>query len=269
MNKMGYFETRVRFPSPAPRTFFFEPTLVSEGALWIGCRKVGAFVLLKSAREMKRRWSKLRSWIRGVSDGNDLCLDRRLRMAPFFGIALCGVALAGCATFRAQPVSPEQTRDQFNNRSLGDASLCRFLGTNQVSVPGKNETWDLRALTLVAFFYEPGLAEAREQLAAIQAAQITAGERPNPSVSVTPGYDIGIPGNPSPWLVTLTSDWPIETGGKRRKRMAQASHLAEAARWDLVGAIWQARSRVRAAMVALYAAGENESFLICQLAAQS
>jgi outer membrane protein TolC len=218
---------------------------------------------------MKFLWSKLGFWSRGVSHCNDLYLERQLNVTPFLGIALCSIALAGCATFHAQPISPEQTRDQFNNRSLDNESLCRFLGTNQVGVPGKNEPWDLQALTLVAFYYQPALAEARQKLAVAQATQTTAGQRPNPSVSVTPGYDSGIPENPSPWLVTVTSDWPIETAGKRRKRMAQAGHLAEAARWNLVSTVWQARSRVRAALLAMYVARETEASLARQVVAQS
>src|SRR5208282_5207158 len=107
------------------------------------------------------------------------------------------------------------------------------------------------------------------QLAAAQAAQITAGQRPNPTVSLTPGYDGGIPGNPTPWLVTLTTDWPIETAGKRHIRLANAGYVSEAARWNLIGAFWQARSRVRAALLGLYAARQTESFLARQIGAQS
>jgi outer membrane protein TolC len=177
--------------------------------------------------------------------------------------------LAGCAAFHSQPISPEQTADSFGKRSLGDEHLRAFLETNQTPAPGPREAWNLKALTLAAFYYEPALAEARAQLASLQAAQITAGERPNPSVSATPGYDPGIPGSPSPWLVTLTTDWPIETAGKRHRRIDLAARKVESARWGLVGAVWQARSRVREALLALYAAGETESLLAGQVVAQS
>jgi outer membrane protein TolC len=86
---------------------------------------------------------------------------------------------------------------------------------------------------------------------------------------VTPGYDSQIPGNFSPWLVALNLDVPIETAGKRGKRLAQAGHLSEAARWNFVSAAWQTRSRLRAALLNLYAARETESLLTLQEAAQS
>ena len=177
--------------------------------------------------------------------------------------------LAGCAHFVPRPISPAETADAFNARSFGDEHLRSFLATNHVAAPGPGEAWGLKALTLVSFYYQPALAEARAQLAASQAARITAGQRPNPSLSVTPGFDSGIPGNPSPWLVPVSLDWTLETAGKRGKRMAQAEHLAEAARWNLAGTVWQVRSRARAALLNLYSARQTESLLGHQLTAQS
>src|SRR5579862_220480 len=177
--------------------------------------------------------------------------------------------VAGCATYHPQPISPEQTAAAFDARSLTAAGLCAFLETNQVSVPGPQAAWNLKQLTLVAFYYQPALAEARAQLLAAQAATITAGERPNPSVTVTPGYDSQIPDTPSPWIVPVSFDLPIETAGKRGKRIAEAEHLAEAARWDLVGTVWQTRSQVRAALLNLYAARETGALLARQETAQN
>ncbi len=179
------------------------------------------------------------------------------------------IFLAGCATYHPQPVSPEQTAAAFDARSLTDTGLCAFLETNRVAVPGPQAAWNLKQLTLAAFYYQPALAEARAQLLAAQAANITAGERPNPSVTVTPGYDSQIPDTPSPWIVPVSFDLPMETAGKRGKRIAEAEHLAEAARWDLVGAVWQTRSQVRAALLNLYAARETGALLARQEIAQS
>jgi outer membrane protein TolC len=113
------------------------------------------------------------------------------------------------------------------------------------------------------------LAEARAQLAVAQTAKITAGQRPNPSVTVTPGYDSQIPGNFSPWLVPLSLDVPIETAGKRGKRIAEAKHLSEAARCNLVGTVWQVRSQIRAALLSLYSTRETKALLSQQEMAQS
>ena len=172
----------------------------------------------------------------------------------------------GCSTFHSQPVSPRKTAGAFDARSLADENLRAFLETNHVTGDWPRQSWDLNALTLVAFYYQPALAEARAQWTAVEAAKITAGERPNPTVGFTPTYDTT---TPPPWIFGVTWDIPIETAGKRGKRVAQAEHLSEAAKWTFVGAAWQVRSHVRAALLNLFSARETESLLARQEAAQS
>ena len=199
-------------------------------------------------------WKFVRRWMFGV------------RCSMFLASIL---VLAGCATFHPQAISPEKSAADFDERSLSDAGLHAFLETNHVTGDWPRQSWDLNALTLAAFYYQPALAEARAQWAAVEATKITAGERPNPTLSVTPGYDNQIPDNFSPWLVNLNFDLPIETAGKRGKRIAQAGQLSEAAYWNFVSAAWQTRSHVRAALLNLYAARETESLLARREAAQS
>ena len=182
-----------------------------------------------------------------------------------FGIIL----LAGCATYHSQPLSPAKTVEAFDARSLTDDGLRAYLETNHVTGEWPRSSWDLNTLTLVAFYYQPAFAEAREQWASAQAAIITAGARPNPSVAFTPSYDTQIPDNPSPWIVPVTFDIPIETAGKRGKRIAQAKELSESARWDFIAAAWNTRSQVRTALLNLYSTRENESLLARQELAQS
>jgi outer membrane protein, heavy metal efflux system len=189
-----------------------------------------------------------------------------MKFLPFiFGIIL----FAGCATYHSQPISPEKTADAFDARSLTNEDLHAYLETNHVDGEWPRTSWDLNTLTLVAFYYQPAFAEARAQWASVEAGKITAGERPNPSVTVTPGYDSQIPGAPSPWIVPVTFDLPIETAGKRSKRIAQANALSDAARWDFISAAWQTRSHVRSALLNEYSARENESLLARQELAQS
>lgn len=176
---------------------------------------------------------------------------------------------SGCAAYHSQPISPEKTAAAFEARTLTNENLRAFLETNHVSGEWPHRSWDLSALTLVAFYYQPAFAEARAQWATTQTAEITAGERPNPSVSVTPGYDNQIPDNPTPWIVPVTFDIPIETAGKRGKRLVQARHESEAARWDFIATAWQIRSRLRTAFLNFYTARENESLLVQEEAAQS
>lgn len=177
-------------------------------------------------------------------------------------LALAG-QVAACAHFRPKPLSAAAGIAGFDSRSLQAPGLRVFLAANRVTAPapGRTRKWSLKALTLAAVYYQPALAQARAKLLAAQAARITAGERPNPSISVTPGYDAPVPGAVHPWIVPVSFDWPIETAGRRGYRLAQARHLAAAARWELVGTVWRVRSRLRAALLALYTARRSESLL--------
>jgi outer membrane protein TolC len=115
-------------------------------------------------------------------------------------------------------------------------------------------------LTLAAFYYHPDLDVARAKWAVTRAGEKTAGESPNPTVSVSPAYDTTTT-IPSPWVVTASFDIPIETAGKRGYRMAQARHLSEAARLNIASVAWAVRSRVRQRLLDLYTAREMEALL--------
>lgn len=186
-------------------------------------------------------------------------------------IILSGFLLAGCAHFKSSPLSPEKSAAQLSARRLDDAGLEKFLAQNRgrelKNWPVKN--WDLPALTLAAFYFHPSLEVARAQWLVATAGMKTAGARPNPSVTVTPGFDSQIPGNYSPWLVPVTFDLPIETAGKRGKRLAEAEKVAESARWNFVSAAWKIRSGVRASLGDLKMAECRAALLQAQLAAQN
>ena len=176
----------------------------------------------------------------------------------------------GLRAFSIQPLAPEKTAAQFEARRLDDAGLKKFLeqnlGHELQNWPQTN--WDLPELSLVAFYFHPSLEVARAQWLVAQAGLKTAGARPNPSVSVTPGYDSQIPGNYSPWLVPVTFDIPIETAGKRGKRIAEAEKISESARWNFVSAIWKIRSDVRASLLDLKISERRADLLQKQFSAQ-
>ena len=158
--------------------------------------------------------------------------------------------LTGCARFESRPLAPAQTAAQLEARSLADAGLKKFL-EQTLGQPVKTwplQQWNLTTLSVAAFYYSPNLAVARAQWEVAVADIQTASARPNPSVTVTPGYDTTTT-TLSPWLPMINFDWPLETAGKRGKRMAEARELADSARWDIVTAAWQVRSTLREALV--------------------
>jgi outer membrane protein, heavy metal efflux system len=186
-------------------------------------------------------------------------ISRSLALAASLGIIL---SLAGCAHYQPAPLSPEQSAAQLQTRSLADAGLRTFLEQNSA---GPTEwpltTWDFHRLTLAAFYYHPSLDVARAQWSVARAGVRTAGGRPNPVLSVAPGYSMNAPSGVSPWFPLMSIDVPIETAGKRGYRIAQAEHLSEAARLNIAGAAWQVRSSLRASLLDYVSARQRSQSL--------
>jgi|SRR5579859_365817 len=164
-------------------------------------------------------------------------------------IGLCFFAaliLSGCAARRYQPVPivPAETASRLEVQSLGDEGLHAFVEKNlgHPVMPWPPKTWNLATLSLAALYLNPSLEGAKARVEEAQAAIVTAGARPNPSLSVAPGV-------PSPYLFNLDFSVPIETAGKRGHRIQAARSLDQAARFDLADSAWKVRSGVRIALL--------------------
>jgi outer membrane protein TolC len=179
------------------------------------------------------------------------------------------VVLTGCVRFHSRPLSAEQTASAFEARSLDNSELQQFIAANlhQAVDPWPPASWDFSHLQLAAYYYHPDLDVARAKWGAAQAGVKTAGGRPNPVLNLSPEYG-SIP-VPSPWVLGLSLDVPIETAGKRGYRIAEAKDLSESARLDLALAAWEVRSRLRERLVEWRAAGERQAGLQTELELQA
>jgi outer membrane protein, heavy metal efflux system len=191
--------------------------------------------------------------------------DRFTIVATASAVAM---AFSGCARFEPKPLYPVGNVEIFQARTLADPGLRVFLVTNGFGDEWPRQTWDLRTLTLAAFYYHPDLDVARAKWAVATAGRQTATERPNPTLNVAPAYNTTT-SIPSPWLVTATLDISIETAGKRGYRIAEASHLSEAARLNIAGVAWQVRSLLRRALLDVYTSRETEALLTQQQVVQT
>jgi outer membrane protein, heavy metal efflux system len=176
---------------------------------------------------------------------------------------------AGCAIYHPEPISPSQTAAQLDSRRLDDPGLKQFIEQNlgQSVSEWPLKKWDLAHLTLAAFYFQPGLAVARAQWQAVDAGVKTAAQRENPTVNVAPGYN-STTRIPTPWMVDAGVDLPIETMGKRSKRIDAAKHLAAAARFDFITTAWKTRSDLRADLVEFLVSGRRANLLQREFSAQ-
>jgi outer membrane protein TolC len=178
------------------------------------------------------------------------------------GVALALSMTPACVRYHPQPIEPAKAMDAFEARRLTSTELKDFLLQNGDVKDWPPAVWDLKSLTLAALYYNPDMDVARAQWGVARAGRITAGERPNPTLNPLVGYNSTTPVSlMTPWIPEILLEIPIETAGKRGLRIAEARHLSEAARWDILKAAWDMRSRLRSTLLETYAAGERESLL--------
>lgn len=176
---------------------------------------------------------------------------------PLLPLILATAALTSCAHYQARPLSAETGSAEFAGRSLSDPGLRAFLAEQKVA----QGSWGLSRLSLAAAYFHPDVALARAEAGEAAAGIETAQMRPNPVFTFMPQFASFRAPPFTPWFFGPSVTIPIETAGKRSKRTAQALAAAEAARWRVSERAWQARSRVRAAMLELHGARQNIALL--------
>ena len=170
--------------------------------------------------------------------------------------ALTALALlAGCATYKPQPLDPAASLNRLETRTLADAGLRDFLAQNghPLSPASAALEWDLEQLTLAAFYFSPSLDAARADLAAACAGAQTARAWQNPTFAFTPGYNVDAAAGVTPWILGYTLNLPLEIG-LRKPRIDAAARREETARLALATIAWSVRASLRNALIELRAA---------------
>ena len=179
---------------------------------------------------------------------------RRLELAATLLLSATS-ACGHFATYEPSPI-PEPTPASFGQRILADEELRTFL-TEQGAPPRAN-AWTPRQLALAALYFHPALGEARAEVAAAEAAEITAGA--GPDVSITADISRAAKadeGKSTAWSYSLAAGLLFETGGKRNARLARARTATLQARLQLESTAWQLASS--AAQAAIRASGAEQA----------
>ena len=192
-------------------------------------------------------------------------LAGRLSISSFSALVL-GALLSGCAfqTYTAKPLDLHTIITEFREREPLDQGFQTFL-LNQGYQPEQLPltSWGLSEFTYSALYFHPDLDVARATWRASVAAEKTAGQRPNPGISVDTERHSETSGGISPWMLGLSIDIPLETGGKRQARIDRATSLSQAARIEIAQTAWQVRSRVHGSWID-YQASVAQSRLLDQ-----
>ncbi len=171
-----------------------------------------------------------------------------------FLLTLCTVAVTGCSVVRYEPrpLAPRRSAAAFAGRRL-DPSVRR---------------WTEKALVSEALAGHPEMALARAKLETAKAATGTAAARPNPTLAFSPVIASNPEGAASPWALGFSLDIPVETAGKRARRMDVAASALQVAALDAASTGFQTAGAVRLAFRDLAAAEARVTLLGSQQEAQ-
>ncbi|MDE3152836.1 MAG: TolC family protein [Gemmatimonadota bacterium] len=174
-------------------------------------------------------------------------------------VAVGFAVMTSCARYVPQPLEPRRDATALETRRLSDPGLARFIHTTDSAQAWPPASWSLHTLTLAGLYFNPALDVARADLGVARAAVVTAGGRPNPTLSsdvaaLTHGSTT------SPSVLNLIVGIPFVTAGKRGIQVRQARADAVARALDVETAAWGVRTQVRDAALEYWSAGRAVGF---------
>lgn len=176
----------------------------------------------------------------------------------------CVLLAGGCATYQyeSRPLNVEQTTQAYNQRTLNDVSLREFISGYGYPVPEwPMKTWDLHALTLAGYYFNPELqvviARHKKSLVNEEVARIY----PNPGIQIPLEYHSDTSGGVSPWLLGIIFDLVFERSEKREARYSKALAESDVTRTGILESAWQIYRSIRQAWSAYYTAVKSRKFL--------
>lgn len=184
------------------------------------------------------------------------------RQRALLALWLTAVSMGACVHYVPRPIEPASTLERLDARTFADPDLARAAEPAHLVAEWPPDVWDLQTLTVAALYFHPDLEAARASWAIARAGIITAGEKPNPSVTAGPGLNTSTPAHTiTPWILNLGLDFTVETAGKRGYRIDQAKGLSEAARFQIAATAWQVRAGVRQSLLDLFFSTESATVL--------
>lgn len=182
-------------------------------------------------------------------------------------LGMIAMLSAGCAGYRAAPLEPRRSADEFAARRIDSpevrAAVLRLVPQAAASWPPKE--WDRAQLLAVALTENPHLAAARAEAQAALAREIGAKQRPNPGVGLRSEYARQ---ETEPWLYGLGLNWLIRSSARRRLDVKIARLHTSDAELGLMERMWSVRRRLDSALSDLLGARRSLALLDRLRAAQ-
>jgi outer membrane protein TolC len=154
---------------------------------------------------------------------------------------------AGCTHYQAAPLEPQRSAQQFASRELDAPRLRDAITRLMPEAPAEwpPREWDRADLLAVALVQNPTLAVANAQTHVALAHEITAGELPNPNLTLQSEYARH---DPYPWLYGVALNWLVRSPERRRLETTIAQLDTHNARLELMDEAWKVRRELTAAL---------------------
>lgn len=153
-----------------------------------------------------------------------------------------GLNACGFQEYIAKPIDRNAVAQKMAEKRPDDQQFQQFLLANGYTPPQLPiQEWNLDDLIHCALFFNPGLDTAREQWRSAEAAKLTAGQRPLPTLNGLYTKSSNANEEISPHAYSLSISLPIETANKRNIRIESAQHLSEAAKLNIAQTAWKLR----------------------------
>ena len=176
--------------------------------------------------------------------------DRRVRTGGHVRAALLAAAavlLTACASYTPAPIDRKISAEAFASRRLDapalQAEVARVAPQAAASWPPAE--WDRASLLAVALAQNASLAVARAEVEAALAAEISAGEKPNPTLGLQSEYARS---EPDQWLYGVSYDFLLPRSAVGKLDIALAQLGTGGARTELTERTWSVRRTLIAAL---------------------
>jgi outer membrane protein TolC len=177
---------------------------------------------------------------------------------------ICALGSGACSlqVHDPKPLDPSLVQSQLLARDPDDPALREALGRRGVdTAQWPLQTWDVAALSALAYELRDDLAQVRAERAVAEAARETARTRRAPGVELVTEHHGERGSNGSPWTLGLVLDLALTGNSRRGARVALADARAREADWLFARRAWQTRAEVRDAHASWVAALRQRSML--------
>ncbi len=164
-------------------------------------------------------------------------------------ISICLIScLTSCAeyqTYTPSPVDTEYTTRQYRRLGINAPEIKNWLLENNEAVTTwPRQSWNVESLILIGNYFSTDLAIAKAEVEVAKAAEVTAGQKPNPEIEFSSERHSDHPDSVSPWTIGSIFSWIYERPEKRQARVEHARALSEVAHLKQFEIKWEIRDTI-------------------------